>query len=133
MGSRGLTGWVQAKDPGLSALHHALRVTLAACLGFYVCRYIVDDRQMAVFAVFGVIAIGALSQITGTPQQRTRGYLASLAAGFVLVTLGTLLAGNTWAAVAGMVVVGASPTAPRPSPRRDRPPAGRAPAACCRR
>ena len=65
-----------------------------------------DDAQMATFAVFGCIALGALSEVSGEPWRRTRTYGAALVAGIVLVTLGTLLAVTTWAAVAGMLVVG---------------------------
>jgi hypothetical protein len=50
--------------------------------------------------------MGALSDVTGKPSQRTRAYGVSLLVGMILVTLGTALAVNTWAAVAGMLVIG---------------------------
>ncbi|HEX6758484.1 MAG TPA: FUSC family protein, partial [Propionibacteriaceae bacterium] len=43
---------------------------------------------------------------TGEPWERTKIYGAALLAGIGLVSLGTVLAVNTWAAVAGMLVVG---------------------------
>ena len=102
----GLREWLQAKDPGFLAIKRAARVTLAACVAFYFSLYVLNDTQMATFAAFGCIALGALSEVTGTPWQRTRTYAAALLAGIVLVTIGTLLAVNTWAAVAGMLVIG---------------------------
>ena len=102
----GFRDWLEAKDPGLVAVKRSARVTLATCVGFYFSRYVVDDAQMATFASFGCIAMGALSDVTGKPSQRTRTYGVSLLIGMILVTLGTVLAVNTWAAVAGMLVIG---------------------------
>src|SRR4030095_4036120 len=93
-----LRQWLEAKDPGFLAVKRAVRVTLAACVAFYFSLYVLDDTQMATFAAFGCISLGALSEVTGTPRQRTKTYAAALLAGIVLVTIGTILAGNTWAA-----------------------------------
>jgi uncharacterized membrane protein YccC len=101
-----LRHWLEAKDPGFLAIKRAVRVTLAACVAFYFSLYVLNDTQMATFASFGCIALGALSEVTGAPRQRTKTYAAALLAGIVLVTVGTLLAFNTWAAVAGMLVIG---------------------------
>jgi uncharacterized membrane protein YccC len=98
--------WLEAKDPGLVAVKRSARVSLATCIGFYFSRYVLDDPQMATFASFGCIALGALSEVTGKPWQRTRAYAIALLAGMILITTGTLLAVNTWAAAAGMLVVG---------------------------
>jgi len=102
----GLREWLETKDPGLVAIKRAARVSVATCVGFYFSLYVVHDSQMALYASFGCIALGALSEVTGEPWQRTKTYLAALIAGLVLVTIGTLLAFNTWAAAAGMLVVG---------------------------
>jgi uncharacterized membrane protein YccC len=104
--SDGLREWFKAKDPGFVAIKRAGRVSVATCIGFYFARYVIDDSQMALYASFGCIALGALSQVTGEPWQRTKTYLAALLAGMVLVSVGTMLAFNTWAAAAGMLVVG---------------------------
>lgn len=98
--------WLRRHDPNLTAVRRAGRVTVAGCAAFYVCRYLLDDAALATYAVFGAVSLGVLSDITGTPTQRTRCYLGALPVGLVLVTLGTLLAVNVWAAVAGMLVVG---------------------------
>ena len=106
MRAAGLRDWLKSKDPGFVAVKRAARVTLAACVAFYFSLYVLDDTQMATFAAFGCIALGALSDVTGEPWRRTKTYGAALLASVVLVTLGTVLAVNTWAAVAGMLVVG---------------------------
>jgi uncharacterized membrane protein YccC len=106
MPAGGLPEWLKAKDPGFVAVKRAARVGVATCIGFYFTRYVVDDSQMALYASFGCIALGALSEVTGEPWQRTKTYVAALLAGIVLVSVGTMLAFNTWAAAAGMLVVG---------------------------
>jgi hypothetical protein len=97
---------VVRRDPGLVVVRRAARVTLVACVGFYVCRYGLGNADMAPYALFGAVALGALSQIPGTPAQRARTLLAVLPVGWLLVTLGTLLSVNTAAATAGMFVLG---------------------------
>jgi hypothetical protein len=106
MRAAGLREWLEVKNPGLVAVKRAGRVTLAACLAFYFSLYVLNDSQMATFASFGCIAFGAFSEVTGEPWQRTKTYAVGLLAGIILVTLGTALAVNTWAAVAGMFAVG---------------------------
>ena len=95
-----------AGGPARKALLRALRVTVAGCLAFYPLRYGFDDSTAALYGLFAVIALGALSEVTGTPAARTRTYLAAVGAGAVLVTAGTLAAVNTVVAATGMLVVG---------------------------
>ena len=98
--------WLMRHDPGLAIVRRAARVTLVACVAFFLCRYALDNVTMAPYALFGVVAMGALSQIPGSPAQRARTLLAVLPVGWVLVTLGTLLSVSTATAVAGMFVLG---------------------------
>ncbi len=98
--------WLARHDPGLVVVRRAARVTLVACVAFYLCRYVLDNLDMAPYALFGVVALGALSQISGSPGERARTLLAVLPVGWVLVTLGTLLSVSTVTAVAGMFVLG---------------------------
>ncbi len=98
--------WLVRRDPGLLVVRRAARVTLVACVGFFVCRYALGNAVMAPYALFGAVALGALAQIPGSPAQRARTLLAVLPVGWVLVTLGTLLAVSTPAAAAGMLVLG---------------------------
>jgi hypothetical protein len=53
------------RDPALAALRRAARITVAACIGFYVCQYLFDDTTTAVYALFSAIALGALSNVAG--------------------------------------------------------------------
>ena len=98
--------WLRRHDPQLTAVRRAARVTLVACLGFYLCRYVFDAPAMAPYALFGAVALGALAQIPGTPRQRARTLLIVLPVAWVLVSLGTLLSFSTVAATAGMFLLG---------------------------
>jgi uncharacterized membrane protein YccC len=101
-----VVGWLRQRDPQLVTVRRAARITVVACLGFYVCRYALGRPAMAPYALFGAVALGALSQIPGNPRQRARTLLAVLPVGWLLVTLGTVLSVTTWAAAAGMFVLG---------------------------
>ncbi|BCY09980.1 FUSC family protein [Actinoplanes sp. L3-i22] len=101
-----MLAWLRRRDPGLSTVRRAARITVVACAGFYLSRYVLGNPGMAPYALFTVIALGLLSQISGSPGQRARTLLGVLPVGWVLVTLGTLLSFNTWAAAAGMFVLG---------------------------
>ncbi|GAA4864084.1 FUSC family protein [Actinomycetospora straminea] len=94
------------RDPGLTATRRALRVAAVATVAFTVCRYGLDSTTAAIYAAFGAIGFGVLSQVVGTPRQRTRTLAVSFVAGTVLLVVGTLLAGSTIAASVGMLVVG---------------------------
>jgi uncharacterized membrane protein YccC len=98
--------WLRRRDPRLAAVRRAARVTVASCTGFYSCLYLVGSPAMALYALFGTIAVGMLSDVDGTPAERTRALLGALPVGLALVALGTLLAFDVWAAAAGMLLVG---------------------------
>ncbi|WP_406320042.1 FUSC family protein [Streptomyces sp. NBC_01637] len=98
--------WLRARDPGLAAVRRSARVTVVACAGFYAARYGLGDRTVAIYALFGAVAMGGLSSVPGTPRQRARTLLAVLPIAMGLVTLGTWLAVYGWAAALGMLVVG---------------------------
>lgn len=102
----GFRAWLLRRDPDLLAVRRAGRVTVVACLGFYVCYYLVDRPVMATFALFAAVATGFLSQVPGPDAHRSVVLLRSLPLAVVLVTAGTLLAGDVWAATAGVLVVG---------------------------
>ncbi|WP_433502353.1 FUSC family protein [Pseudonocardia halophobica] len=94
------------RPPAGPALRRSIRVSVPALVGFYGGLYGLGDSTVAIYALFTVIALGALSEVTGSPDRRLRTFLGAAAAGVVLVSLGTLLAVSTWAAAAGMLVVG---------------------------
>ncbi|SED38831.1 Fusaric acid resistance protein-like [Streptomyces sp. 2224.1] len=89
-----------------SVVGNALRVTVASCVAFYVCRYALGLTVMSVYAMFTVVSLGVLARIPGSGRQRATTVLTAIPAGLALVTLGTLLAVQTWAAVLGMLVIG---------------------------
>jgi uncharacterized membrane protein YccC len=99
-------GWLRRRDPQLLAVRRAGRVALVACLGFYLCRYVLDAPAMAPYALFGAVALGALSQIPGTPRRRAATLIGVLPVVWALVSLGTLLSVSTVAATAGMFLLG---------------------------
>ncbi|MEU6665918.1 FUSC family protein [Streptomyces sp. NPDC046727] len=84
----------------------ALRVTLVAAAGFYLFLYGLDRPVAATYALFGVVALGGLSRIPGTGEQRASVLLRLLPVCWVLVIAGTYLSVRTWSAVLGMLVVG---------------------------
>ncbi|MDI2127752.1 FUSC family protein [Yinghuangia seranimata] len=116
-------GTPPATGPALdrrAVVRRALRITLAASFGFYLCRYALDQPVMAVYALFGAVALGALSQIPGSGIQRAAAIAVALPIGLGLVAVGTAFAVATATAVAGMAVVGfclafAAVAGPRPA------------------
>ncbi|WP_326622532.1 FUSC family protein [Streptomyces decoyicus] len=89
-----------------SVVGNAVRVTVGSCVAFYLCRYALGLTVMSVYATFTVVALGVLARIPGSGRQRAATVLTAIPAGLALVTLGTLLAVQTWAAVLGMLVIG---------------------------
>ncbi|MFJ3233964.1 FUSC family protein [Streptomyces sp. NPDC086787] len=87
-------------------LCRAVQTTIAASAGFYLCLYGLDEPVAALYSLFAAIALGPLSPISGSGRQRAGAVMRALPAGLLLVVLGTVLAVSTWAAVAGMLVVG---------------------------
>ena len=63
-------------------------MTVASSVAFLGARFLVSDQTVALYAVFGAIALGVLSDVTGSPRERTRLMLAALPVGLALVALG---------------------------------------------
>lgn len=103
---RGVLNWLQQRDPDYCLTRRAARLTLVACLVFYGCRYGLGSTPMATYALFGTIAAGVFTQLPGRPALRARTLLAALPIMWMLIAAGTMLAASTWAATAGMLVVG---------------------------
>jgi uncharacterized membrane protein YccC len=91
---------------GRTAIVRALRVTVVACVGFYVGRFVLHSPALATYALFGVIALGALAQLPGGARRRAGTLLVATPVAALLVCLGSLTAVHTAAAVAGMALVG---------------------------
>ncbi|MBY8884396.1 FUSC family protein [Streptomyces sp. PTM05] len=102
----GVVARLRERDPGLVTVRHAVRTTTAAVGGFYACRYGLSDPVMAVYALFGAVAFGALSQLGGGPGRRAATLVCVLPVAYALIAAGTALAVRTWAAACGMLLVG---------------------------
>ncbi|MER6672879.1 FUSC family protein [Streptomyces sp. NPDC000983] len=89
-----------------ASCRRAVRVALAAAIGFYLFRYGLDSPVAATYALFGAVSLGGLSRIPGTGRQRAATMLRVLPVCWVLVVVGTYLSVRTWSAVAGMLAVG---------------------------
>lgn len=89
-----------------AAARRSVRVTLAACLAFYVLLYGLDRSVGATYALFASVALAGLSRIPGSGRQRAVVMMRVLPVTCVLVVIGTFLAVRTWTAVAGMLVIG---------------------------
>ncbi|MFE9560347.1 FUSC family protein [Streptomyces sp. NPDC006487] len=89
-----------------AAARRAVRVTLAAGIGFYGFLYGLDRPVEATYALFAAVALAGLSRIPGSGRLRARVVARVLPAACALVVLGTWLSVRTWAAVAGMLVIG---------------------------
>ncbi|MFJ3922124.1 FUSC family protein [Streptomyces sp. NPDC090022] len=116
---RGRTG-LRGTGAYAAAGRRSARVTLAACAGFYLFRYGLDQRTAATYALFGAVSMAGLSRIPGTGRQRAAVLVRLLPLAWFLIAAGTLLAVHTWTAVLGMLVIGftlafAAAAGPRPA------------------
>ncbi|MGW3956710.1 FUSC family protein [Streptomyces sp. NPDC004752] len=98
--------WLRAHDPDLAATRRAGRTALVMPALFALCGQVIGSPVMATFAAFGSISMLLLVDFTGPMVQRLRAYAGLAVAWAVLICLGSLVAGVTWAAVAVMVVIG---------------------------
>ena len=72
---------------------------------FALSLLVVDDKQMALFAAFGAMALLVFVDFGGTPAERLRAYVILLLAGAVLISFGTLCSHSTWLAALAMALV----------------------------
>jgi uncharacterized membrane protein YccC len=96
---------VGVADPGLFVLKSALRAAIVVPAAFAVGLLVIDDKQTALFAAFGSMALLVFVDFGGSPRARLRSYLALLAGGAVLIVLGTLCSQTTWLAGLAMALV----------------------------
>ena len=75
-------------------------------VNFVIADRLIQNADTTLFAVFGSFAILVLADFSGPWKRRLVAYLSLAAAGFVLITLGTLCSQTPWLAVAAMAVVG---------------------------
>ncbi|TYC66656.1 FUSC family protein [Streptomyces sp. CB01881] len=92
--------------PEPAVVHRAVRVTVAACAGFYTFRYGLHQPVTATYALFAAVAVGVLARVEGGARARVRTLLLTLPFAAALVCLGTVLAVHAWTAALGMAGVG---------------------------
>lgn len=102
---------VAQRDPDNDALRRALRaalvVPMAGGVGFAIGG---DSPQTPLFTIFGSVALLVFSDFPGNRQNRAVAYTGLGINGFVMITLGTLVAPHPWPAVAAMFVLGVAVT-----------------------
>ncbi|HEY3866568.1 MAG TPA: FUSC family protein [Solirubrobacteraceae bacterium] len=94
-----------ATDPGLFILKGALRAAIVVPLAFALALVAIGSKQMALFAAFGSMSLLVFVDFGGIRRARLRAYLLLLAAGAVLIALGTLCSRSVWLATVVMGLV----------------------------
>src|SRR5271170_4270024 len=83
-------------------LKSALRAAIVVPLAFAFSLEVIGDKQVALFAAFGSMALLVFVDFGGSPRARLRAYLALLVVGALLIALGTLCSHTTWIATVVM-------------------------------
>jgi hypothetical protein len=96
---------LRAADPGMFVLKSSLRAAIVTPLAFALSLVVIDSKQMALFAAFGSMALLVFADFGGSRRARLRAYLLLLAAGAVLIVLGTLCSRSAWLATTAMGLV----------------------------
>jgi uncharacterized membrane protein YccC len=97
---------IHISDPGLFALKNAARAAIVMPAVFGFADGVIKQPDTTLFAAFGSLAILVFADFGGPPRKRLVAYLGLVAAGAILITVGTLCSQAPVAAVAGMAVVG---------------------------
>ncbi|MEU0093511.1 FUSC family protein [Kribbella sp. NPDC006257] len=99
-------GWLRAKDAGLSATRRAARAAVVMPAVFAFASLVIGNPVIGIFASFGSMAMVLFVDFTGSMTERLQAQVSLMAAGVVLITIGTLASGSAWiAALVTLVVV----------------------------
>ncbi|MGV9993171.1 FUSC family protein [Streptomyces sp. NPDC003374] len=101
-----LLQWWAVRDPELAATRRAVRAAIVMPGLFALCIEVLHSPVMASYAAFGSFSMLLLVDFTGPMPQRLRAHVGFAAAWAVLISLGTVIAGTMWLAVAVTVLVG---------------------------
>ena len=96
--------FLRAHDPGLATVKRSVCAAVVVPAIFAISRAITSDGQVALFASFGSFALMLFVSIPGTRSDKLRHYLALVAAGALLIVVGSLCSNNDALAIAGMAV-----------------------------
>ena len=105
-----VTRRVQQRDPENDALRRALRAALIVPVAAAMSFAVGDNAQTTLFTVFGSVALLVFTDFPGNRQNRAVAYAGLALNGFVLITLGTLVAPLPVPAVLTMFVLGVAVT-----------------------
>src|SRR5581483_10925959 len=83
------------RDPGLRSLRKAARTAVVMTVSFLVGIHVVHNAQFAVIGTFSAAAVLGIADFTGNRRQRMQATAATLAAGSVLLALGTAVSTDT--------------------------------------
>ncbi|OBA71793.1 fusaric acid resistance protein [Mycobacterium sp. 1554424.7] len=103
---RSALGVLRAKDPERDALRRAVRaaIMVPATAGF--AFVVVGGKVVPLYALLGAFWLLVVTEFPGNRQQRAVAYLGLAVNGFVLITVGTLVAPTAWLAVTLMFFLG---------------------------
>jgi uncharacterized membrane protein YccC len=103
-GLRHPVAFLRAHDPGLAATKRSVCAAVVVPAIFAIALAVTSDAQVALFASFGSFALMLFVSITGTRLDKLRHYLALIAAGALLIVLGSLCSTQDVLAVCGMAM-----------------------------
>jgi uncharacterized membrane protein YccC len=93
-----------AHDPGLVSVKRSVLAAVVVPSIFAISRAITSNAQVPLFASFGAFALMLFVSIPGTRSDKLRHYLGLVAAGALLIVVGSLCSNDDAPAIAGMAV-----------------------------
>jgi hypothetical protein len=107
---RGTLQRLRSKDPERDALRRAIRAAIMVPVAAGFAFVVVGGRVAPLYALLGAFWLLVVTEFPGNRQQRAVAYLGLAVNGFVLITLGTLVAPVAWLAVTLMFLLGVAVT-----------------------
>src|SRR5215467_8834820 len=101
-GLRHPVAFLRAHDPELVSVKRSALAAVVVPSIFAIARAITSNAQVPLFAAFGAFALMLFVSIPGTRPDKLRHYLALIAAGALLIVLGSLCSTQAVLAVCGM-------------------------------
>jgi hypothetical protein len=98
--------WLGQRDRGFTALRRATRTAIIMPAMFALGLKVIGSPQVALFAVFGSLAMLLLVDFSGPMAERLQAQAALALVGGVFVCLATLASQTAWLAAVAMAVVG---------------------------
>ncbi|MEV6416460.1 FUSC family protein [Kribbella sp. NPDC051718] len=100
-----LLEWLRAKYAGLSATRRAARAAVVMPLAFAFAYLVLDDPVIAIFASFGSMSTVLFVDFSGSKLERIQAQLSLIAAGLILISIGTVASSSVWLAAAATLIV----------------------------